>query len=369
MATIAALLLTRPAADVEMRQVVVQVVEALSVSQQDIRPFESVVGRLEPVRKTAMNFEVEGIVIEQLVKPGQLVDEGQTLLVLDDADYRGRLVEAESLLEQEVATRERDRQLLVLAEKKVALANNEVERLVNLGKNAMASKSALDDARQQLAQLQSEKASLQYSIDTAGQRYRLRQSQRELAERNLQRTRLTAPYRGRVNAIYSDIGDRVTPGTRAVDFIDDAVFEISLHVSRQVVSELVEGMPIMVNVENRVLQGIVMEFQRDPDPQTFTYAARIQVAGPGLLSGTLAKVKLPLSPALDALVVPLSAVLQDDGQNSVFVINDNVLEKRPVKLGIGHNNLQVIAEGLQPGEQIVARDVASLADQQQVTIQ
>ena len=341
-----------------MKHAIVQVVESHSVARQDMRPFDSVVGRLEPVRKTALHFEVDGIVVEKPAKPGQQFKQGQALLVLDDADLRDRLAEAEAMLEQEAATRERDQQLLVLAVRNVNLARDEVKRLQDLGKKSMASQSALDEAIQRLAQLQSEKANLEYAINTAEQRYRMRQSQRDLAARNLQRARLLAPYDGRVNAIFNEVGDRVTPGTNAIDFIDDKTFEIRLYVSRQAVTELSEGMPIDVHVE-----------QRDPDPQTFTYEVRIEIADQGFLSGALAKVKLPLQPALNALVVPLSAVLQDDGQTSVFVINNNVLEKRPVKAGTRFDGVQIISEGLQAGELIVARDIAALADQQPVTVQ
>ncbi len=363
------LLIMRPQQEVVMKQAVVQVVEAYQVSRQDVRPVDSVVGRLEPVRKTALHFEVDGIVVNKAVKPGQRVMQGQLLLELDDADLRDRLIEAESLLEQEEAAQKRDQKLLELAIKNVGLAANEVKRMENLGKKSLASQSVLDDARRQLALLQSEKASLQYAINTAEQRYRSRQSQKDQAERNLKRARLIAPYDGRVNAIYNEIGDRVTPGTKALDFIDDATFEIRLHVSRQAVTELVEGMPIDIHVEGRVFQGSIVEFQRDPDPQTFTYEARIEMADQGFLSGALARVELPLKPALGALVVPLSAVLQDDGETSVFVIKNNVLEKRPVMTGRRYKSLQIITHGLQQGEQIVARDISALADQQQVVVQ
>ena len=363
------LMLTRPQQEIIMQQVAVQVVEAYQVQRQDVRPTDSVIGRLEPLRKTALHFEVDGILVEKPAKPGQQVKQGQLLLVLDDADLLDRLAEAEAMLEQEAATRERDQQLLILAVRNVNLARDEVRRLQDLGKKSMASQSAMDEARQRLAQLQSEKANLEYAINTAEQRYRMRQSQRDLAARNLQRARLLAPYDGRVNAIFTELGDRVTPGTKAVDFIDDTTFEIRLHVSREAVTELSEGMSIEVYVEDGVFKGTVVEFQRDPDPQTFTYEVRIEVADRGFLSGTLAKVELPLKPAIKAVVVPLSAVLQDDGQTSVFVIDNNILQKRPVKTGRRFQGLQVIVDGLQEDERVVARDIAALADQQPVSVQ
>lgn len=363
---VAVLVMTRPQQAVTLKQPVIQAVEPITAIKTDVRPFEKIIGRLEPVRKTALHFEVDGIVSQKLVKPGQLVAQDQPLLLLDEADLKDRYNEAESQLQQEKAAAERDQQLLALAEKNVTLARNEVARLRNLGKKSLVSQSVLDDARQRLAQLESEKANLQFAINTADQRYRQRLAQRDTAARNLQRAALLAPYDGRVNAVMFEVGDRVTPGNKAVDFIDDSAFEIRMQVSRQVVSELSEGMTISLKIDARVFEGKVTEFQRDPDPQTFTHEVRIELDGQNHLSGTLASVDLPLAPAMGVVAVPLSAVLLDDGENSVFVIKVDKLEKRAVKLGIRHNDLQVISAGLLPGELVVARDVSALADQQQV---
>lgn len=352
-----------------MKQPVVQVVEAYRVSTQDVTPFEMVVGRLEPRRKTALHFEVEGVVNRIAARAGQIVDKDTLLMSLDEADYANRLAEAESTLQQEKSTASRDRELFALAENNVTLAAREVERLKNLGKKSLVSQSALDDALQRHAQLKSEKANLQYALNTAEQRLSLRQNQFEIAKRNLERSRLQAPYTGRVNTVLVEIGDRVTPGSKAIEFIDDSGFETRLYVSREAVTEMTEGMSVDVEVDGKTYQGSVIEFQRDPDPLTFTYEVNVEVVDRDLLSGSLARVSLPLKPSQGAVVVPLSAVLQDDGEVSVFVIRENRLEKRPVRTGIRYKDHQVIIAGLEPGIQVVKRDVSSLADGQVIKVQ
>jgi multidrug efflux system membrane fusion protein len=82
---------------------------------------------------------------------------------------------------------------------------------------------------------------------------------------------------------------------------------------------------------------------------TFNNAARI--FKPGLFS----RVRVPVSEPYKALLVSELAVGTDQGRKYVLVVNDkNEVERRFVKLGPSQGDgLQVITEGLKPGEWIV----------------
>lgn len=371
---IAILIKTRPETTVELQAAVVQVVDSEKVIRMDVKPYERVVGRLQPVRKTVLSFEVEGVVISKMVNAGDEVEVGTVLLQLDAADYKNKLNEMESAYLQELAAVRRDRKLLDLSINNVDLSLNEVKRLRNLGEKSLSSKTVLDQAKQRLSQARSEQANLQYQVDTSEQRLITRQSQKEKALRNVSRTELLAPYQGRVNAVHVESGDRITPNKVVVDFIDDSIFEVRIQVSQKAVAQLYDGMDLKVNIGDQLYPGKVISFQLDPDPQTYTYEARIRINSDAVLSGMLAEIELPLKPALNAKVVPLSAVLLDDGETSLFVIQAdesgrNKLIKKKIKLGIRYKSWQVIKEGIEENDLIVARDVSALSDQQVVTVQ
>lgn len=145
------------------------------------------------------------------------MQQGDLLLQLDDADYRDIATEALAQLQQEQASQQRDQRLLKLAHNNVQLAQTEVNRLVSLGKKSLSSKSRLDEKRQQLLQLQSEEARLTYIVNTSQQRLSVLQSALKRAQRNIQRTRLTAPYTGRVNKVLIEQGDHATPNIIVVN--------------------------------------------------------------------------------------------------------------------------------------------------------
>ena len=107
--------------------------------------------------------------------------------------------------------------------------------------------------------------------------------------------------------------------------------------------------------------------QSIPSRVTHTYALRIRIPNGDILPGTLAEVRLPLRERRNVTVVPVSAIVRDEGEAYVFRVRaDETLERVQVSLGIRQGQQVVIEEGLAPGTRIVARDVAALASGQKV---
>ena len=65
-------------------------------------------------------------------------------------------------------------------------------------------------------------------------------------------------------------------------------------------------------------------------------------------------------------MVPVSAVLNDDGGAFVFEYSDGNLHRKPVALGARVGEMQVVHRGVRDGDRIVSRDVAGLSDGQAV---
>jgi multidrug efflux pump subunit AcrA (membrane-fusion protein) len=68
-----------------------------------------------------------------------------------------------------------------------------------------------------------------------------------------------------------------------------------------------------------------------------------------------------------AVAVPSTAILQDDGNVYVFRLDGEVLLRTPVTTGTHVGELVVITAGLAGGERVVVRDVAALSDGMRVT--
>lgn len=367
LAAIAVLLVAaRPAQNPELREAVSPRVRVAAVALHDLQPVATVSGRLEPARKTALHFELSGQIDARPVEPGQAVQQGELLLSLAAGDFVDALAEAEAQLAQETRNIERDRELLKLSQRNYALTQGELARLTKLGADSLVSESRLDETRIRLIQLEAEAAQLKASVASAGSRLALREAARNRAARNLERTRLPAPFTGTVNAVAVQRGDYVTPNQTVVDLIDSSMLDLYLEVRGDVVHALEQGQAVEVRVNGKRLQGKVVALQVDPDPVTFTHAVRVRVLGDQARPGQVAEATLPLQPQRQVTAVPATAVLYDEGRAYLFRVNADILERVEVRLGLRVGELQVVEEGISADDLVVIRDVAALSHGQKV---
>lgn len=363
----ALLLVAQPDSRPDLREIAPPRVVVAAVDSRDLQPVESMAGRLRPARKAALSFEVAGQVNERQVEPGQKVAEGDTLLALEPGDYADILTEAEAQLFLEQAGIERDKQLLELAIRSRKLQEQEVKRLKDLGKKSLASASRLDEAGRQLAQLESDEARLQFSVETADARLRKQTAALERARRDLERTRLHAPFPGTVNSIAVDVGDYVSPNRSVMEIVDTRELDFYAELRGAAARGLSLGQKVPVTVDGLELTGEIIALQADPDPQTFTHAVRIRLPGDSVRSGDLARTVLPLPVLRNAITAPVTAILHEDGQSFIYRVNNGILNRSPVQTGERVDDWIVVREGLGQGETIVIRDVAALSDGQSVT--
>jgi RND family efflux transporter MFP subunit len=360
------LVVTRPEQNPELREAVSPRVQVDVVALHDLQPLATVSGRLDPARKAALHFELSGQVDARPVEPGQTVQQGELLLALASGDFVDALAEAEAQLAQETRNIERDRDLLKLSQRNYTLQQSELARLQKLGADSLVSESRLDESRIRLIQLEAETAQLKASVASADSRLALREAARNRAARNLERTRLQAPFAGTVNAVAVQRGDYVTPSQTVVDLIDSSMLDLYLEVRGDVAHALQPGQAVEVSVNGSSLQGEVLALQVDPDPVTFTHAVRVRLPGDRARPGQVAEASLPLQPLRQVAAVPSTAVLYDEGRAYVFRVNADTLELVEVRLGPRVGELQVVGQGINASDQIVTRDVAALSHGQKV---
>jgi RND family efflux transporter MFP subunit len=360
------LVVTRPEQNPELREAVSPRVQVDVVALHDLQPLATVSGRLDPARKAALHFELSGQVDARPVEPGQKVQQGELLLALASGDFVDALAEAEAQLAQETRNIERDRDLLKLSQRNYTLQQSELARLQKLGADSLVSESRLDESRIRLIQLEAETAQLKASVASADSRLALREAARNRAARNLERTRLQAPFAGTVNAVAVQRGDYVTPNQTVVDLIDSSMLDLYLEVRGDVAHALQPGQAVEVSVNGSSLQGEVLALQVDPDPVTFTHAVRVRLPGDRARPGQVAEASLPLQPLRQVAAVPSTAVLYDEGRAYVFRVNADTLELVEVRLGPRVGELQVVGQGINASDQIVTRDVAALSHGQKV---
>ena len=360
---------TAPVTAHKVRKIAPTQVYTYELKKQSLYPQIHLTGRLEPAHKAALKFELSGRVARRLVEPGQKVKKGDVLLQLAEGDYFDVYTEAKARFELEKSAIERDKRLLELARQNSRLQQIEVHRLSRLGKRALISKTTLGQARQKLFQLQAEEARLKYSVDTAQAKLSLRRSAMLRAKRNLDRTRLVAPFAGIINSVSVQQGDVVPVSKRVVEIVSTEQLELKLQVRTSIARVLNLGDKVDVKVAGHQIKGTMVALQADPDATTYTHLLRIRVPGSAGSPGMLASVHLVLGELKDVLAVPASSVVQAQGAAYVMVVANRKVSRRKIALGERIQDWQIVLKGLSAGEVIVDSDISSLKSGQSVIAQ
>lgn len=194
--------------------------------------------------------------------------------------------------------------------------------------------------------------------------------------RQVQRPRGAAagsiPLRALLDGIVSSVnvvpGTFVEAATPLFTIVDPSRLWLEAHVAAVDVFRLDEVRGAWIEVEGK--DGVIelspeslvgRSPQLDPTSRTLELLFAIDNAAAKLTVGTSARVHLVLGEAQRGPVIPVGALVDDGGQNVVFVQQEGEsFERRPVRLGPREQGQVLVTAGLQPGERVVSRGAWSI---------
>ena len=206
----AVLLLTRPQPEVAPPVASSRLVEVLQVQPQRLEISVRAQGTVQPARQTTLISEVRGRVVQvdARFRVGGFFREGEAMLRLDERDYAARLEQARALVAQA-------RSALAQEKGRVYVAKQEWKR--------RAGKEVISRDAQRLALREPQLQEAQAQLDSARASLRL-------AELELERTVITAPFDGLVASQDVDLGQFINAGTVLGRFLDIGAAEVRLAI-------------------------------------------------------------------------------------------------------------------------------------------
>lgn len=285
--------------------------------------------------------KVSGEIRAVLVEEGDSVKAGQVLARLDGDQLRLEVAQAEANLRK----LERD-----------------YERNLELQKRGLVSSTAFDN--------------LKYELDAARATY-------ELAALRLSYTSIRSPIAGIVTSRMdtAQVGNTVTPVGGVIQQSDMAMFEIidfgslvlEINVPEGQLSKLAIGQAAEITadaVPGKAFQGSISLITPRVNAQTATFPVKVEVSDPeGLLRpGMFARVGVVFDQRQDAVQVPRSALLDDEGPPTVFVVEDGKAVERTLKLGLANNGFVEVLSGIGREDQVVTVGQGALKDGTEVRV-
>jgi len=147
------------------------------------------------------------------------------------------LADIDAQLDSETVRQLADIDALKTEEALLALRARAVDRAAQLARSRSGSEAALDQAREQHERQRLAVLQRRQSIDDAPARRRQLQARRaraaaaaQQAARDLARTRVTAPFNGRVTQVFVAAGERVSAGGRLLELYDESQLELRAQV-------------------------------------------------------------------------------------------------------------------------------------------
>lgn len=317
----------------------------LSATQQQVVAEYS--GSVQARVESQLGFRVSGKIQQRKVDVGSIVKPGQVLMQLDPQDLQLAQAQAQANLKA--------------AQSNYELANFELKRYEDLHKTNAVSQSALDAKKT--------------SFDAAKASWEQAQAVFKTQSNQAAYTTLVSDVAGVVTAITAEVGQVVAAGTPVVQVAKAGELEVVVGVPENSVDVVTHANEVQIRLwaDKRIaIAGKIRELSPVADPATRTFTAKVTITdqqqAQHVKLGMTASVQFALNTPGSFVKVPLTALYQNKGATSVWVVEQGKVKLVPVQVAGVNGNDILLGSGVSAGQTVVTAGVHVLNPGQQVTV-
>ena len=303
-------------------------VAAVPVETQPLKRAEMVAvysgtAPIEAHEEAQVVAKVGGEVRQIFVEEGDTVREGQMLARLDGDRLRLELAKTDANLKK---------------------LDRDYRRTLDLAERGLVPKTTAEN--------------LKYDLDALSAAY-------DSAKLELSYTEIRAPIPGVVSARHIKVGNTIRPNDPTFTVTDLDPLVAYVHVPEKEFRKIAPGQTAEVVVDalggDRFV-GSISRISPTVDSQTGTFKARVEVEDGSrrLKPGMFARVNIVYERRQAALQLPRTAILDADGQQSVYVVDDGKAQQRVIRTGLANGGWIEVLDGLEGNERVVTVGQAGL---------
>ncbi len=320
-------------------------VEVMPVFKKSITPTFMLTASLDPVWRSDISPKLDGRIGALFVEEGQWVTAGQSLATLENGEFGAQVSQAQGTLYASAAD--------------LSQARVDLSRAQSLFTQGAISQQQLDAAGAKVANLEG--------------LVRANRGNVGYQEARLENTNVTTPHRGVILNRYLQTGDYAKAGTAIVTVADTSVMLAKATVGEGQITQLKLGDMAQVLVEALSTQPFVGKITKivpaaAVPTRTFTIEVSIDNADNTLLAGLTAKVLVNGKIHPDAMVVPEAALVLFEDQRTVFVLAEDQVVQRKLKIGYVGDGYAEVLDGLKAGELVVVAGQNTVRDGAKVKV-
>ncbi len=291
-------------------------VVTLTLSPKPIREQISLPGVVRPWVDLSVVAEVRGKIVTKKVVEGQQVRTGDLLAVIDKRNYQNAYNSARAAYHAAKAS---------------------YDRILTLNQDRLTTMSQLDDA---LASMENAKA----NMDTAAL--------------NLERCTITSPLDGIVDRVYIEYGQFMNDADPVADILQMDRVKVQVNIPESDVDAVRRVDDFKVTVAalgHKVFAGKRHYLAKSAQTLARSYLLAIAIDNSDgeILPDMFTRVKIVKQKVEDGLAIPLFTISSVDGQKGVFIDDDGVARRVPIKTGIQEGWQVQAKEGLTEGANVI----------------
>ena len=390
-----ALVKTKPEPERRPAEEKAWVVETQTVKFADERPDLTLFGEVVAGRKVDMRPLVAGRIVDVGAKfqEGGVVAKGDLLVAIDPFDYEADVAERQAERD-EARARLREiraeyngvKSLLKHDKAQIDIRRRDVARREKLRGSGASSVKALDDSRLALLDNEQrltdrERAVESWGAKIAQQRATIARLDVALkrAQRDLEETRLVAPFDGFLLKVEAEIGKRIGTGDRVANLIDAGRLEVRFHVSNAKFAQLRADEGFVGRVARVYWQGdaVAKPFEAvleregseiDTASGGVSLYARLRGvdAGTVLRPGAFVRLEVPGRKYARAVRLPETALY---GRDTLYVVVDGRLQARKTELLARLGTEILVRGGIEADDTVLTTRLAEVGTGVKVTAQ
>lgn len=320
-------------------------------------------GTLVPRNEVLIGPEIEGLrIVQILAEEGDRVERGAVLVRLQRDALDAQLAQSDaSLLKADAAISQAKSQIAQI-DANVGWTKVDLDRAKSLLARGASTQAAVDQKNASFTGAQAQMRAAQDALSVAQADKANLQAQRRELQVRISRTEVRSPAAGIVSRRSAKLGAVASSaGEPLFRIIENGDVELEAEVPEARIGGLRVGQKAVVSLaDGSSVDGKVRLAASEVDRNTRLGHVRISLASSEHAKiGSFARGQIEVRQA-DALTIPASALLYDNGAPYVLTARDGVIHSRPIDLGLIDSGRAEVRSGLDVGEDVVTRAGAFL---------
>ena len=317
------------ATTVQTKKITAMPVSVLEATNETIDKKLIQVGTVFADKEVAVTSEADGLIRSVHCDVGDFVKAGQLLFKVDD-----------EIISATVKLREADYEK----------AKKDLDRYVALLKDGSGTEAQVDAYR-------------------LG--FKAAEAQLTIAKRQLENTRVKAPFSGVVLSRMVNLGSDVNPGSVVITLVDISSLRVKVSISEADVVFLKTGDKVTVTSDifpDQTFSARIKSIGVKGDDIHSFPVELIILNNRSLKAGMNVTAEFDRRVNRESVVIPRIALLGSSLDAKIFVVENNIARMRKITTGIESGTSIEILSGVKPGEKIVTSGQVNLTDGDPVTI-